>query len=96
MCPRHYYKGIWWDATYYGQNALQDCPNDAVGDAKRDCTSTDVWLEPDLFNCTNKAFIALKAKVLLPVTVDCFIFVGTNFCGLNKIRGHSIFLHNSY
>ena len=37
-------------------------------------------------------------------TVDGFIFVGTNFRGLNendtfvgfKIRGHSIFLHNSY
>ena len=37
-------------------------------------------------------------------TVGGFIFVGTNFCGLNeddtfvgfKIRGHSIFLHNSY
>ena len=34
-------------------------------------------------------------------TVDCFIFVSTNFCGLNKnhtfmgfkIRGHSVFLH---
>ena len=37
-------------------------------------------------------------------TVDGFIFVGTNFRGLNKndtfvgfeIRGFSIFLHNSY
>ena len=37
-------------------------------------------------------------------TVDGFIFVGTNFRGLNKndtfvgfkIRGHSIFVHNSY
>ena len=37
-------------------------------------------------------------------TVDGFIFVGTNFRGLNendtfvgfRIRGHSIFLHNSY
>ena len=37
-------------------------------------------------------------------TVDGFIFVGTNFRGLNKndtfvgfrIRGHSIFSHNSY
>ena len=37
-------------------------------------------------------------------TVDGFIFVGTNFHGLNKndtfvgfeIRGHSIFVHNSY
>ena len=37
-------------------------------------------------------------------TVDGFILVGTNFRGLNinytfvgfKIRGHSIFLHNSY
>ena len=38
------------------------------------------------------------------VTVDGFIFVGTNFRGLNKndtfvgfkIRGHSVFFHNSY
>ena len=37
-------------------------------------------------------------------TMDGFIFVGTDFCGLSKydtfigfkIRGHSIFLHNSY
>ena len=37
-------------------------------------------------------------------TVDGFNFVGTNFRGLNendtfvgfKVRGHSIFLHNSY
>ena len=37
-------------------------------------------------------------------SVDGFIFVGTYFLGLNKnytfmgfkIRGHSIFLHNSY
>ena len=36
--------------------------------------------------------------------MDGFIFVGTNFCGLNnndtfvgfKIRGHSNFFHNSY
>ena len=37
-------------------------------------------------------------------TVDASIFMGTNFCGLIKnhtfmgfkVRGHSIFLHNSY
>ena len=41
---------------------------------------------------------------ILYVTVDGFIFVGTNFRGLNKIdtfvgfkiRGHNIFIHNPY
>ena len=40
----------------------------------------------------------------ISTTMDGFIFVGTNFCGLNendtllgfKIRGYSIFLHNLY
>ena len=40
----------------------------------------------------------------IPYTVDGFIVVGTNFRGLNKndtfegfkIRGHSVFFHNSY
>ena len=41
---------------------------------------------------------------MLSNTVDGFILMGTNFCELNendtfvgfKIRGHGIFLHNSY
>ena len=44
-------------------------------------------------------------KTLIPNTMDAFIFVGTNFCGLHKndtfvgfeICDHSIFfVHNSY
>ncbi|KAK3103496.1 hypothetical protein FSP39_019621 [Pinctada imbricata] len=63
MCPRSFYKGIWWDATYYGKMVVQDCPNRAVGDAKRNCSQTTIWGEPDLFNCTNTAFVDLKSKI---------------------------------
>ena len=46
----------------------------------------------------------LPGDHILPLTVDGFIFVGTNFRGWNendtfvvfKVRGRSIFLHNSY
>ena len=46
----------------------------------------------------------LKGPPGISSTVDGFIFVGTNFRGLNKndtfvgfkIRGHSVFFHNSY
>ena len=47
---------------------------------------------------------SIRAERYLGSTVDGFIFVGTNILGLNendtfmglKIRGHSIFLPNSY
>ena len=52
--------------------------------------------------CSDSVLFNFMTKI--SHTVDGFIFVGTNFRGLNendtlagfKIRGHSIFLHNSY
>lgn len=34
-----------------------------LGDAKRNCSKTELWLEPDLFNCTNKDFVTLESQV---------------------------------
>lgn len=34
-----------------------------LGDAKRNCSKTELWSEPDLFNCTNKDFVSLESQV---------------------------------
>ena len=37
--------------------------NDVEGDARRNCSKTELWAEPDLFNCTNKDFVSLESTV---------------------------------
>lgn len=34
-----------------------------LGDAKRNCSKTELWSESDLFNCTNKDFVSLESQV---------------------------------
>ncbi|XP_062576129.1 cadherin EGF LAG seven-pass G-type receptor 2-like isoform X1 [Saccostrea cucullata] len=67
MCPRQFYKIMWWEAKTFTESghvtAVQDCPFGAVGDAKRNCSKTELWSEPDLFNCTNKDFVSLETQV---------------------------------
>ncbi|ESO95836.1 hypothetical protein LOTGIDRAFT_231995 [Lottia gigantea] len=70
VCPRNRAAEVWWDRTEYGVEAVQDCPYDANGDAKRECyvceegkscDKEEGWQEPDLFNCTNKNFTRLSS-----------------------------------
>ncbi|KAL4226126.1 Cadherin EGF LAG seven-pass G-type receptor 2 [Mactra antiquata] len=56
-CPRIYSHGMWWDAKMSDSLVIQDCPNDAVGEAKRNCSASGLWEEPDFFNCTNTIFL---------------------------------------
>ncbi|KAK3610573.1 hypothetical protein CHS0354_009013 [Potamilus streckersoni] len=62
-CPRNLHSGIWWDSVSLGGFVIHDCPNNADGDAIRNCTQDGVWLEPDLFNCSNKAFTRLLDQI---------------------------------
>uniref|UniRef100_K1PF79 Cadherin EGF LAG seven-pass G-type receptor 1 n=1 Tax=Magallana gigas TaxID=29159 RepID=K1PF79_MAGGI len=67
MCPRQFHKIMWWEAITFTESghvtAVQDCPYGAVGDAKRNCSKTELWSEPDLFNCTNKDFVSLESQI---------------------------------
>ena len=54
---------MWWDSKVAGVAVIQKCPNGAVGEAVRNCSSDGLWQEPDLMNCTNPAFLELETKV---------------------------------
>ncbi|XP_021344023.1 cadherin EGF LAG seven-pass G-type receptor 2-like isoform X2 [Mizuhopecten yessoensis] len=63
MCPRTYDEGVWWDGVLFGNRTVQDCPDKAIGDAKRNCTKDGKWLAPDLFNCTQPDFVSLQTQI---------------------------------
>ncbi|XP_033746006.1 LOW QUALITY PROTEIN: cadherin EGF LAG seven-pass G-type receptor 2-like [Pecten maximus] len=63
MCPRSRADGVWWNSVLFGNQTVQDCPDGAVGDAKRNCTKDGKWLSPDLFNCTHTDFLSLQTQI---------------------------------
>ena len=65
-CPRSFRADIWWERTYFGFVAKQECPSGASGLAVRYCNGTDGWLDPDLSNCTSASFVELKSLVSMP------------------------------
>lgn len=42
---------------------IQDCPDNAEGQARRNCTAEGLWQEPDFFNCTHTGFLEHLKKV---------------------------------
>uniref|UniRef100_T1IKX4 Cadherin EGF LAG seven-pass G-type receptor 1 n=1 Tax=Strigamia maritima TaxID=126957 RepID=T1IKX4_STRMM len=59
-CPRSFSNGIWWERTYFGKKAIQNCPNKLQGKAERFCDAENGWEETNLFNCTSSAFADLR------------------------------------
>jgi len=41
----------------------QACPDNAQGEARRNCTAEGLWQEPDFFNCTHTGMIEQQKKV---------------------------------
>ncbi|GAB6020348.1 hypothetical protein CHUAL_003060 [Chamberlinius hualienensis] len=55
-CPKSFDSGIWWERTFLGETAVQNCPIGMRGKASRKCTTDDGWKDADLFNCSNAGF----------------------------------------
>lgn len=68
QCPRSFAGGMWWERTAFDTTRWQACPKSGdflgtVGNASRQCTVANGWLEPDMFNCTSKLFDQLNKQV---------------------------------
>ena len=62
-CPRIYSDGQWWDTEVPNVMVSQACPDNAQGEARRNCTAEGLWQEPDFFNCTHTGMIEQQKKV---------------------------------
>lgn len=73
-CPSQLNERIWWPKTKFNQMVTQNCPANAIGQAKRYCSDDYGWLEADLFTCISNEFkdlaeqLAILEKNNLPLT----------------------------
>ena len=73
-CPSQLNERIWWPKTKFNQMVTQNCPGNAIGQARRYCSDDYGWLEADLFTCISNEFkdlaeqLAILEKNNLPLT----------------------------